>query len=326
MSPRGDRDEQAAFWFLKLQEPDADAEEICAALDWIEACDDNRRAFDRVQSCWHAGNPAAVAATPPAPVAPTLAPAGRRPMTKLLWAAAAALLLLAVAVGLRTDVRWSDAPQLERYATAVGEVRRIDLLDGSEMTLGGASSVAVEYGARTRRVVLADGEVLLKVARQPNRPFVVEAGGGYTKVLGTVFSVRRGTEGITVGVAEGLVEVGLSGEDTVPVRLLLGREVTYSASAGVGAVRAINPERVGAWSRGILTFIDRPLAAVVVDINRYSPRLVVIENEKLKSLRVTGTVGVQGIGEWLKALQNVAAIELDDSGTDWVLRQADARR
>jgi transmembrane sensor len=244
----------------------------------------------------------------------------------MLWVAAVVLLVVAVGVGIRTGAPLPDAPQLERYATAVGEVRRIELLDGSEMTLGGASSVAVEYGAETRRVVLADGEILLKVARQLQRPFVVEAGGGYARVLGTVFSVRRGTEGVTVGVAEGLVEVGLSGADAAPVRLPLGREVTYSASAGVGPVRAISPERVGAWSRGVLTFIDRPLAAVVADINRYSPRLVVIDNETLKSLRVTGTVSVQGIDEWLKALQNVSAIELDDSGTDWVLRRADAHR
>lgn len=324
MNPCGNRDEQAAFWFLKLQEPDASVEEIDAALDWIEASDDNRRAFDRVQCCWHAGNPAAVSA-PSAPAASNAALAWRALLTRTLWAAAV-LLVVAAGMGIHKGSFRSDAHQLERYATAVGEIRRIELLDGSEMTLGGASSVAVDYRAEMRRVVLADGEVLLKVAKEPERPFVVEAGGGYARALGTVFSVRRGTEGVTVGVAEGLVEVGLSETDAVPARLPLGREVTYSASAGIGPVRAINPTRVGAWSRGVLTFIDRPLAAVVVDINRYSPRLVVIDGERLKSLRVTGTVGVQGIGEWLGALQSVAALELDDSGPDWVLRQADVQR
>src|SRR5689334_19753779 len=43
------RDEQAAYWYLKLQEPDVSAEEIDAALEW-QADPENSAAFQRVEA------------------------------------------------------------------------------------------------------------------------------------------------------------------------------------------------------------------------------------------------------------------------------------
>jgi transmembrane sensor len=100
----------------------------------------------------------------------------------------------------------------------------------------------------------------------------------------------------------------------------VGTEVTYSAAAGLGTARSVNPERVGGWARGVLTFIDRPLVAVVADLNRYSPRLITIEDEGVRHIRVTGSVTVGGIAEWLRALENVSAVEFDDTGDAMVLR------
>jgi ferric-dicitrate binding protein FerR (iron transport regulator) len=43
------RDERAAYWYLKLHEPDVSAQEIQAALAW-QADPDNHAGFVRVQS------------------------------------------------------------------------------------------------------------------------------------------------------------------------------------------------------------------------------------------------------------------------------------
>lgn len=323
-----ERDEMAAYWFLRLQEPAVTVEEIDAALAWMAASEQNRLAFERVEDCWHV-RPTTVAPQPnPAPAAPPDRTLARR-LTRLGRVAALALLAVATAAGLGAGSAWMPEPTPARYTTAVGETRDIVLPDGSRVALGGASGIAVEYRPRERRVVLIDGEALFKVAKQPQRPFIVEAAGGSARALGTVFNVRRGAEGVTVSVAEGLVQVQLAASAAAPagagVRLPIGSEVTYSAAAGLGAVRAVNPERVLGWTRGVLTFIDRPLAAVVVDLNRYSPRLITIDDERIRHIRVTGSVTVRGIEEWLHALENVIAVELHASGTGLTLRAAPVR-
>lgn len=321
-----ERDEMAAYWFLRLQEPAVTVEEIDAALAWMAASEQNRLAFERVEDCWHVRATAAAPQASPVPAAPPVRTLAQR----LGRVAALALLVVATAVGLGAGSAWMPEPTPARYTTAVGETRDIVLPDGSRVALGGASGIAVEYRPRERRVVLIDGEALFKVAKQPQRPFIVEAAGGSARALGTVFNVRRGAEGVTVSVAEGLVQVQLAASAAAPavagVRLPIGSEVTYSAAAGLGAVRAVNPERVLGWTRGVLTFIDRPLAAVVVDLNRYSPRLITIDDERIRHIRVTGSVTVRGIEEWLHALENVIAVELQETGTGLTLRAAPIRR
>lgn len=304
-----DRCELATHWFLRLQDSAVTMEEIDAALEWIDASEQNRLAFERVEACWHLQAPQEMPAD-------TLTSRPRRVPT---YGRIAALALLAVIfLGLGADSPWMPASAPAHYATAVGETRDIVLPDGSRVTLGGASDIAVDYHPYARRVVLVDGEALFRVAKRPDRPFIVEAAGGSARALGTTFNVRRGAEGVTVSVAEGLVQVQLKGGDD-SVRLPIGNEVTYSQT-GLGASRTVNPERVVGWTRGVLTFIDRPLVAVVADLNRYSPRLITIEDEAIRSIRVTGSVTVGGIAEWLRALENVLAVELHETGGQLRLR------
>lgn len=47
------REEQAAYWYLELQDPEVSGEEIRAALAW-EAEPRNHAALMRVQAFWHA--------------------------------------------------------------------------------------------------------------------------------------------------------------------------------------------------------------------------------------------------------------------------------
>lgn len=305
-----DRCEMATHWFLRLQDAAVTLEEIDAALEWIDASEQNRLAFEQVESCWHLQ-------APPEMPADALTP---RPRRMLKYGRIAALALLAVIfLGLGADSPWMPASAPAHYATVVGETRDIVLPDGSRVTLGGASGIVVDYHPHTRRVVLVDGEALFKVAKRPDRPFIVEAAGGSARALGTTFNVRRGAEGVTVSVAEGLVQVQLAGGDD-SVHLPIGNEVTYSQAAGLGASRTVNPERVVGWTRGVLTFIDRPLVAVVADLNRYSSQLITIEDDAIRSIRVTGSVTVGGISEWLHALENVIAVELHETGGRLQLR------
>src|SRR5690606_14686343 len=118
------------------------------------------------------------------------------------YAAAASVVILAGALLL---VFVPTRPQV--YSTGIGEQRTVKLADGSIVHLNTDSSLRVEYSPATREVHLVEGEALFVVAKEPARPFRVEAGQTTVQALGTQFNVYRRAGGIEVSVIEGAVRV-----------------------------------------------------------------------------------------------------------------------
>jgi transmembrane sensor len=101
-----------------------------------------------------------------------------------------------------------QAPALSRpIATAKGAVRELALREGSRVTLNTMTQVRPALTSSVRRIDLIEGEALFDVAKDPNRPFVVDAGDFSVRAVGTSFTVRRtGTDAIKVVVTEGIVK------------------------------------------------------------------------------------------------------------------------
>lgn len=306
--------EQAAEHFLTLQHPDVSPEQIDAVFAWKAASPENAAAYELVQKFWHDGVelPATVvapaAAVTPLPVRPRVARWQRYAM------AACAALVATVVVML-----WRDAagPANLDYATRVGEHRRIELPDGSTVELGGASRLEVDYGSQARLLTLIAGEALFKVAKNPQRPFIVNSAGGATQATGTQFNVNQRAGRVTVAVLEGSVQVSLPG--STPVGIATGSAVTYTGRA-IGAPYTVDAEQLADWRTGHLTFADQPLDAVVADLNRYSSRPIVLQGETLNQVRVTGSVAAQGIEEWVQALNAMAPVAVEVTPIAIILR------
>jgi transmembrane sensor len=151
--------------------------------------------------------------TPAAQAAPThISPMAARPSlwsSRRVWSAAAAIALLAV-VGSYYAFFKPDAKPLDalHFATALGETQKIQLADGSQVTLNGGSTLdaAAGYGAADRRLKL-HGEAYFEVAKDKSRPFVVSAGATEAEALGTKFNVRMAAAdgSVQLSVTEGRV-------------------------------------------------------------------------------------------------------------------------
>ncbi|HFX0786729.1 TPA: FecR domain-containing protein, partial [Pseudomonas aeruginosa] len=92
------------------------------------------------------------------------------------------------------------------YVAAPGQVAEWKLADGSYLSLDAGSAVRVRIDGGQRRVELLRGAAALRVKRDA-LPFVVEAGEGRARVLGTEFEVRRGAGETRVTVLQGRVAV-----------------------------------------------------------------------------------------------------------------------
>lgn len=216
---------------------------------------------------------------------------------------------------------------LHSYQTAKREHRRVSLSDGSVIELAAKSALSVSYSADRRTVVLEDGEALFTVAPDPDRPFVVIAGSGRVTAVGTAFNVRRSAGRVVVTVTDGTVEVqqqdepsrGTATVDDLPsgkppsATVTVGEQVVYSPG-GIVSVADADTELALSWQSGRLQFRAERLEYVIESVNRYSPREVIIADERVENLVFTGSVFQDQTDDWLQGLEEVFPVDVIDMG------------
>ncbi|MBD9369872.1 FecR domain-containing protein [Xanthomonas sp. XNM01] len=196
--------------------------------------------------------------------------------------------LFALAIGAS---RQAEVPPAS-FHSALGEVVPVTLNDGSDAVLGSDSRIEVRLSPRRRAIALTRGEAIFDVARDPQRPFVVEAGERQVVAVGTRFSVRRDGAQVQVVVTEGTVRLEpVAGGSSLPSALLPAGSV---ALAGPDGVSVLSPgveaaTRRLAWRDGDLSFEDLPLAEALAEFNRYNPRPLELADPSLATLRVGGS-------------------------------------
>jgi transmembrane sensor len=195
---------------------------------------------------------------------------------------------LAVSVAAAVFFRSPDTS----YATAVGEIRRVPLADGSTAAINTDSKIAVALAETRRSVTLEKGEAWFQVAKDAKRPFVVEAGNVLVQAVGTAFSVRRREVGADVIVTEGVVEAWAKGADGQKIRIAAGDMAFIADNAAVerGAAFENAPaaERALAWRSGKIDLAGTRVDEAIAEFNRYNVRQIVLRDPALAAERVDG--------------------------------------
>ena len=182
----------------------------------------------------------------------------------------------------------------DHLSTTVGEIRQVPLNDGSRVTLDTGSRIAVEYRAETRVVRLESGEALFEVAKDPKRPFVVQAGKIRVRAVGTAFLVRRRSDDdVDVTVTKGTVDVWSDARrPETAVRLKAGSRTSLSGGtvAPPQDLTAGQIERATDWKSGLVNLDGRTLGEAAEEINRYNRLRVEIPDPRLAAEPLVGNV------------------------------------
>ncbi|WP_443749632.1 FecR family protein [Asticcacaulis solisilvae] len=177
----------------------------------------------------------------------------------------------------------------DKAATAVGEIRRMPMSDGSIATINTDSAIQVDMTATHRVVDLVRGEAWFKVARNKKRPFVVMAGLARVQAVGTAFSVRRLDTGTEVQVTEGTVKAWLEDGDKPAIWLNAGDTAVLTPQGHVTrdhAPQAI--EDALAWREGQIALTGQSLGAAAAEYNRYNQTKIVIQDPELAGEHLLG--------------------------------------
>jgi transmembrane sensor len=325
---------RASEWLVLLDSGDATADDRKRFEAWLRESPRHRTALDELEETWGRltamGDRARVDGNvEPDPDAVLkhldhIGWARRRPRAAA-WAAAAAVVVAAALSALLILPGESQTP----YRTDVGERRTVSLPDGSTVDLNTSTELLVEYTDQQRLIAMLRGEVFFDVARDESRPFIVAAGHGAIRAVGTGFAVRlRSPDLVSVTVTEGIVQVTRSSVDrsdapqttgTPPAPTVRpGQRAEYNREdTRIEAVAQDELERAQAWRRGLLVFEDASLAEVIDEVNRYTETRLVLADAELGELRLGGTFRTGRVEALLNVLEKGFGIRVtrDDPHT-----------
>jgi transmembrane sensor len=230
-------------------------------------------------------------------------------------------LALAASIALLFFVAVERRDLAGEVTTAIGEMRRIQLADGSTVEINTATHLNIEFDAQQRRVVLTEGEATFHVAHGQPRPFIVVTPYGTVRAVGTAFNIRLEPQRAAVLVTDGTIAVAPvpDAQDAMPAEphmVSAGNKVlVMRALVDVRAAVPSDVARTLAWQGGGLSFEGETLAEAVAEFNRYNGKRMTLLDPSLAALRIGGYFRTSDVDAFLAALRQNFDIVPDRSKT-----------
>jgi len=319
---------EAAEWFFK-KDRGLTLEEHAEWIRWLAVDPQHARLYAEIGGVWSDSLAVEHEIIPvERPETPSLGIRGRfRFLGIPVFAAAAALALAVVYFNWWRPIYYS-----EQAVTNSAENRNIALPDGSCVVLQSSSTISIAFSPRERRIRLLKGSAFFSVAKNPKRPFFVEANTITVRAVGTAFNVRIQADSVDVIVTEGTVKVareaqtgsnrGLDGLSlSPPLYLNAGHRITLPlpsstpASQPVAEQPGIDEKQRGSLEHRV-DFTDAPLADIVAEFNRHNSKQFVIMDPKLAKLRLGGSFPPDDCESFARILAtrfNVSVMENGDT-------------
>lgn len=264
-----------------------------------------------------------------------------RPLLFAVAGLAAAIALAAIFLAPSTAKR--PGGMARTYLTNADSFQKVPLPDGSVITMNGDSELRVTYTPDERRVSLLRGEAHFEVARDPARPFWVEAGAMTVRAVGTAFNVRVQTETVEVLVTHGRVQVDDTRARTSATKALADDlSQRLNAFLDVGdrlrvalaqspndtpnpVIEKLQPEAVRkemAWQDAWLVFADTPLRDALAQFNARNSTQVEVEDAILAALPIGGNFRAENVEAFVRLLVTTNDIVADRAAPDHIVLRA----
>lgn len=194
---------------------------------------------------------------------------------------------------------------------------QVVLPDGTHIWLNALSSLRfpTHFSGNTRAVQLT-GEAYFDVAKNKEKPFVVDVNDTKVQVLGTQFNITADKGRVYTTLLEGSVKVFNGGN----MKKLVPGEQAVAQGRNL-AVKAVDTEPIVAWKEGYFIFRNTPIQELMESISKWYDvdvdyvgdmehiqfggkfsRSTTLQ-ELLKSLELTGTVRFKVEGRRVTAMQ-----------------------
>ncbi|MDX9883545.1 MAG: DUF4974 domain-containing protein [Prolixibacteraceae bacterium] len=233
---------------------------------------------------------------------------GRRFLHNFSRVAAILVVPLTIAFGYLLQNNLSEENPLQTISSPLASRTAFDLPDGSKIWLNAGSSISFPlHFTGKQRLVQLNGQAYFDV-KKDRKPFLIETDKFTIEVLGTAFDVSAYQgEKASVTLVHGKVSIGtVTGNKTI---LGPGQQALIDAGNGQISKRDVDPNLFVSWKDDLLLFNDEPLDEVVLKLERWYNLDIVIEDESIRKIHVTGTFRYESINEILQLMEITDSIQ-----------------
>lgn len=213
--------------------------------------------------------------------------------TFLKIAAVALILISAGTGGFLLYNSWSNSKSL-MFSTGNDEKNLlVELSDGSRIYLNRDSELSYnkDFGKTDRNVKLR-GEAFFEISRDASKPFTIDAGNAFVKVVGTSFNVITSNQNSEVEVFVKTGKVLVSGSDNSGTLELdpgyVGKMDAQKAEKTINT----NPNYLS-WNTGLLVYNGQTLDIVFKDLKRVYNMDIMAEDTSILENRWTSPIDNQ---------------------------------
>ncbi|MBN2347331.1 MAG: FecR domain-containing protein [Bacteroidales bacterium] len=227
-------------------------------------------------------------------------------LRKLLKFAAMVMLFISIGIVSYYTLIKTDSTAWIKFAS--GNEKNVELLldDGSKIWLnaGAVISHPKKFNSHSRSIIL-NGEALFEVAKNKNKPFIIQAGNTITQVLGTSFTINANdtSNTITLTVIDGKVAFYNKTNTDQQVFLVKGEQGVYAAKEQQITKQKNKDRNFMAWKTSTLVFNNASLTEVCETLNRYYDTLVFIRQPELLQQQLTARFQNKTLPEILDVLE-----------------------
>lgn len=223
------------------------------------------------------------------------------------------LFIIGFYIQLNSKVDLFGTSEYEEVIVDKGERIQIMFQDGTRVYINSDSKLKYpkKFALNTREVFL-EGEAYFVVAKNKNRPFIVNLNGPAIQVVGTSFNVQDypDNKDIVVCLDEGSINLTLPTEKKYPVRP--GERLIYNKESNECTIsRMEDMHRLSMWKQNVIVFKDTPLPEVIKVLNRWYDVDFRIEDERALTYVYTLTSDNTLLEKVLMDLEKIAPVKFD---------------
>ena len=206
-----------------------------------------------------------------------------------------------------TPAALAEKEAFNTLSTQKGRKFQLVLADGTKVWLDAASSLTYPIAfTGNQRIVKATGQLYFEVAKDPAKPFIVDAGGTKVQVLGTHFNVNayEDESAMKTTLLEGMIRITTYNNSSL---LTPGQQAVIDNSE-YGSIKindAVDVDAVMAWKNGLFQFNNANLTTVLRQLSRWYDMDIVYEG-KMPEREFEGKIGRDlNLSQVLKILEKV---------------------
>ena len=210
----------------------------------------------------------------------------RTKIFNISWLKVAAVLL--VIVGLGFVILQVTKPLYGSYITISnppGKIQTITLPDSSKLSLNASTEIRYKKSFAKNRKIELKGEAFFDVAHDAAHPFVIEAGGLQTTVVGTSFNVKayESDDKTIISVITGRVKIANNSKTAAVLGPAM--QFQFERQNKTSTITAIDTSLVTAWKKGRLHFEGESFADIARSLEQWYGIKIMFNNPTMRHCR-----------------------------------------